>query len=48
MPQKWEAFDTLEVLDESSRIKGQRIAHRVQFLLEIDCSDLSNNSQRMC
>ena len=37
------AFDTLEVLDESSTIKGQRLAYGVQFLLEIGCSDLSNN-----
>ena len=36
-------FDTFEVLDESSRIKRQRIVYGVQFLLEIGCSDLSNN-----
>lgn len=35
------AFDTLEVLDESTRIKGERLAYGIAFLQEIKCLELA-------
>lgn len=35
------AMDTLEVLDEATRLKGERLAYGIQFLTEIKCSELA-------
>lgn len=34
-------MDTLEVLDEATRLKGERLAYGIQFLSEIQCTELS-------
>ena len=34
------AYDTLEVLDEATRLKGQRLAFGIAFLDEINCPEL--------
>ena len=34
------ALDTVEVLDESARLKGLRIAHALEFLSQIGCPEL--------